>query len=152
MKNPFTVHIKIQKPVAEVFDAVVNPKKLTGYFVGSASAPLVEGTTVMWSFVEHPGEFPVEVRTIVPNERIVLEWNGADSSYLTQVEMTFKPVDDGSTVVGISESGWRDDENGVNSSYRNCGGWMHMACCMKAYLDHGINLRKGSVHLDPAQP
>jgi uncharacterized protein YndB with AHSA1/START domain len=39
---------RIGKPAAEVFDAVVNPKKLSGYFttIKGASAPLVAGTTV----------------------------------------------------------------------------------------------------------
>ena len=41
---------RIGKPVVEVFDAVVNPKKLSGYFttIKGASAPLVAGTTVTW--------------------------------------------------------------------------------------------------------
>ncbi|ALO24786.1 hypothetical protein LEP1GSC137_2235 [Leptospira borgpetersenii str. Noumea 25] len=28
-------------------------------------------------------------------------------------------------------------------SYMNCQGWMNMSCCLKAYLEYGINLRKG---------
>lgn len=50
MTLEFRVNGRIGKPVAEVFDAVVNPKKLSGYFttIGGASAPLVEGTTVTW--------------------------------------------------------------------------------------------------------
>ena len=50
MSLGFNVSGRIGKPVAEVFDAVVNPKKLSGYFttLGGASAPLVAGTTVTW--------------------------------------------------------------------------------------------------------
>jgi len=41
MELKFQVQTKIQKPVAEVFDAVQNPEKLSGYFTnGGASAPL----------------------------------------------------------------------------------------------------------------
>ena len=64
--------------------------------------------------------------------------------------MSVESLEDGSSLGGVSEGGWRNDESGTRSSYRNCGGWMHMACCMKAYLDHGINLRKGSVWLGDA--
>jgi uncharacterized protein YndB with AHSA1/START domain len=57
--------------------------------------------------------------------------------------MTFSPLNDEEAMVQISESGWRDDEEGVKSSYGAAGGWMHMMCCLKAYLEYGINLRAG---------
>ena len=47
MDLKFKVMIHVSRPVAEVFDAIYNPTKLSGYFTtGGASAPLVEGTTV----------------------------------------------------------------------------------------------------------
>ncbi len=143
MEPKFEVQLKIQKPVAEVFEAVVNPKKLSGYFTKTASGPLAEGTTVMWSFNEAPEPFPVKVRQLTANERIVFEWASAEGGYDTKVEMLFKAVEDGATMVQIRESGWRDTPKGIETSYGNCAGWMHMACCLKAYLQHGINLRAG---------
>ena len=143
MKPTFEVQLKIRKPVAEVFEAVVDPKKLTGYFTRTASGRLAPGATVMWSFPEFEGEFPVKVREVVANERIVLEWEAEEGGYDTRIEMAFKPLDDGATMVQIRESGWPETARGVESSYRNCGGWMHMACCLKAYLEYGINLRAG---------
>jgi uncharacterized protein YndB with AHSA1/START domain len=143
MEPKFQVQLKIQKPVAEVFDAVVDPKKLSGYFTGTASGPLAEGATVMWSFPEFEGEFPVKVRHVIRNERIVLEWPAEEAGYDTKVEMSFKPLEGGATMVQISESGWPDSPQGIKGSYSNCGGWMHMLCCLKAYVLHGINLRAG---------
>ena len=65
MELRFTVSVKIQKPVEEVFDSVYNPKKLSQYFTtAGASAPLDEGTTVMWEFADHPGPFPVRVKKV----------------------------------------------------------------------------------------
>jgi uncharacterized protein YndB with AHSA1/START domain len=145
MEPRFEVQLKIRKPVGEVFEAVVDPKKLSGYFTRTASGRLAEGMTVMWSFVELPEEFPVKVRQVVRDERIVLEWEAQEGGYDTRVEMVFKPLDDGATMVQIRESGWQDTPKGVKSSYDNCGGWMHMACCLKAYLEYGINLRAGGV-------
>lgn len=55
----------------------------------------------------------------------------------------FRPLDADNTMVQIAESGWLDDETGVKGSYGNAGGWMHMMCCLKAYLEYGINLRAG---------
>ena len=63
MDLKFQVQLKIQRPVAEVFDGVVNPAKLNGYFVQKASGPLREGTTVQWTFAEVPGDHDVVVRT-----------------------------------------------------------------------------------------
>ena len=143
MEPRFEVQLKIQKPVDEVFEGVVNPKKLSGYFTRTASGPIVAGTTVKWSFPEFPEEFPVEVRKVVKNERIVLEWEASERGYDTKVEMIFKRLDDGATMVQIRESGWRETPKGIESSYGNCGGWMHMMCCLKGYLEYGINLRAG---------
>lgn len=143
MEPKFEVQLKILKPVDEVFEGVVDPKKLTGYFTKTSSGRLAEGTTVKWSFPEFPGEFPVKVRQVVKNERIVLEWESAERGYDTKVEMLFKPLEQGATMVQIRESGWHDTPKGIESSYGNCGGWMHMLCCLKAYLEYDINLRAG---------
>jgi uncharacterized protein YndB with AHSA1/START domain len=142
-KPTYEVQLKIRKPVAEVFDAVANPDKLSGYFVQAASGPLVEGSTVEWTFAEVEGRHPVHVRQVVRDERIVLTWEAAGGGYDVTVEMSFKPLDDGATMVQIRESGWRDTPDGLAGSYGNCGGWMHMMACLKAYLEYGINLRAG---------
>jgi hypothetical protein len=91
MELKFKVQTKIQKPVSEVFDAVYNPSKLSGYFTnGGASAPLDEGTTVEWAFADNPGDekhrFPVKVTKVIPNELIELSWEGAKELF-TKVEM-----------------------------------------------------------------
>ena len=144
MEIAFHVNIRIAKPLAEVFDAVVNPQKLSGYFTATSSAPLQEGQTVIWTFPDFPGEAPVKVRKVVPNSIIQLEWESMEGGYNTQVEMKFKEIDPTTTLVTIEESGWRETSKGVKSSYLNCSGWTHMLCCMKAYLEFGINLRAGS--------
>src|SRR5262247_3633863 len=111
MELKFTVTSGIQKPVAEVFDAVYNPQKLSGYFTtGGASAPLDEGTTVEWKFADfHVSDdegFPVKVTRAVPNELIVLEWAGEKDRPDNVVEMSFRALEDDSTLVTITEGGW----------------------------------------------
>ena len=145
MTPQFRVSARIGKPIAEVFDAVVDPKKLSGYFttVGGASARLEVGTTVTWW-----GEIPVEVDEVVTNERIALRWDGppapdAAERYKTRIVLGFERLEDDATMVTISETGWLDDEVGLSSSYQNCEGWTQMLCCLKAWLEHGINLRDG---------
>jgi uncharacterized protein YndB with AHSA1/START domain len=138
----FQVYAKIAKPVAEVFDAVYNPKKLSGYFTtGGASAPLDEGTTVTWDFADFPGAFPVHVRKVEHGKLIVLEWKAMDGDYNTEVRMEFEPLDARSTIVRISESGWKESPKGLEASYGNCMGWSQMLCALKVYSEDGKNLR-----------
>jgi len=143
MKLGFQVFGKIAKPVEQVFDAVYDPRALSGYFTtGGASAPLEEGTTVTWDFHDFPGAFPVHVRKVERNRLIELEWQAADGDYLTRVRMEFEPLDGGATLVRISESGWKETPKGLESSYGNCMGWMQMICCLKVYVEMGKNLRE----------
>ena len=149
MDLKFQIQTKIQKPVEEVFDAVYNPKKLSGYFTnGGASAPLEEGTTVQWAFADNPDQepiaFPVKVVQVIPNSLIVLEWQGAVDGD-TRVEMKFESADSGSsTIVRISESGWREIQDDLDRSYMNCYGWAQMLSALKAFVEYNINLRKGA--------
>jgi uncharacterized protein YndB with AHSA1/START domain len=145
MELRFTVQAKIQKPVAEVFDAVRNPDKLSKYFAtGGASAPIEEGKMVTWRWADHPdvvGE--VHVKKVVPNQLIVFEWAASEGGYNTRTEMKFEPIGDRQTLVSITESGWKDTEKARNASYGNCHGWTQMSASLKAWLEYGINLRKG---------
>ena len=148
MKPTFEVQIRIQKPVADVFDAVYDPQKLSGYFTnGGASAPLDEGTTVQWAFDDNPGDekitFPVEVERSEKNKSIVLRWQGTKEE-LNRVEMDFEAAGEDETIVRISESGWEDTDDDIKSSYSNCMGWAQMLSSLKAYTEYGINLRRGA--------
>jgi uncharacterized protein YndB with AHSA1/START domain len=148
MELKFEVKMKIQKPVAEVFDAVHDPEKLSAYFTtGGASAPLHEGTTVQWAFADNPGDeqnaFPVKVEKVIPEELIVIEWEGAPGRD-TRVEFDFQLGDELETVVSISETGWQESQEDLDRSYMNCFGWGQFLCCLKAYCEYGINLRKGA--------
>jgi uncharacterized protein YndB with AHSA1/START domain len=144
MELRFDVHAKIARPVADVFEAVVNPQQLSSYFTtGGASAPLAEGATVLWKFGDHPGEFPVRVSRLIRNERIEFSWDAEEGGYQTQVVMTFEPLTDGTTLVRVAEGFWRESPTGLKSSYLNCSGWTQMLCCLKAWAEHGISLRRG---------
>jgi uncharacterized protein YndB with AHSA1/START domain len=159
MELKFTVQTKIQKPVHEVFDAVYNPSKLSEYFTtGGASAPLDPNTVVMWEFADYPGAFPVRVKEVVPDRLIAFEWDAGEGSedasgekqvtthqgIVCRVEMRFEPLDNGSTLVSITESGWPETQKGLELSYGNCHGWTQMSCSLKGWLEYGINLRKGA--------
>jgi uncharacterized protein YndB with AHSA1/START domain len=158
MELKFRVAARIARPVHEVFEAVADPAQLSHYFTtGGAEGRLETGATVMWDFHDYPGAFPVNVIEVVPNERIVLEWDAAEgeppnvddsnqvanAGYKTTVTMTFKALDDGRTMIEIAEDGWREDQGALDASYGNCQGWTGMLLALKVWLEHGINLREG---------
>ena len=158
MDLKFKVMIHVARPVGEVFEAVADPKELSSYFTtGGASGRLEAGKTVTWDFHDFPGAFPVEVDEVVPNERIVLRWEAAEgeqlseegiaitpAGYQTTVTLTFKPTEDGRTLVEIEEKGWRETEAGLQASYGNCMGWSQMLAALKMWVEHRINLREGA--------
>jgi uncharacterized protein YndB with AHSA1/START domain len=158
MDLKFKVMIHVARPVSEVFEAVADPKELSSYFTtGGASGRLEAGNTVTWDFHDFPGAFPVEVDEVVRNERIVLRWEAAEgeqvsdgdidikpAGYQTTVTMTFKPTEDGRTLVEIEETGWRESEAGLKASYGNCMGWSQMLAALKIWVEHRINLREGA--------
>ena len=149
MDLKFKVMIHVGRPVGEVFEAVANPKELSSYFTtGGASGRLESGKTVMWDFHDFPGAFPVEVDEVIENQRIVFRWDANDEdsteTYRLTVTMTFKPTDDGRTLVEIEEKGWHDSEAGLRASYGNCMGWSQMLAALKMWVEHRINLREGA--------
>ncbi len=146
MELKFQVRAKVARPLAEVFDAVYNPGKLSRYFTtGGASGPPTEGSEVIWRFSDYPGDIPISVKKCVLEQLIVFEWEAADAppSHKTRVEMKFEAIPGGSTLVTVTESGWYETQQGLNSSYENCQGWMNMLSCLKAWVEYGINLREG---------
>ena len=146
MARNYTVRTKIQRPVAEVFDAVVSSDTLCAYFADSASGDLKEGQEIIWHWNEY-GDFPVVVDKVVANKLIELtldskKWQKTrNEAYDVRVILEFEALDDGNTMLSISESGWKTDAAGLKGSHENCGGWTHMAMCLKGWIEHGIDLR-----------
>ena len=106
-------------------------------------------------------DLPHRVVEVVPDEKIVLKWDAAEGEapnlpdnpprsdmatapYKTTVTMTFTPLDgDTRTLVEIREEGWRETQGALEASYGNCQGWSQMLDALKAWVEHGINLREG---------
>lgn len=142
----FTVSGRVSRPVAEVYEAVADPAQLSHYFTtGGARGRLEAGADVSWDFADFPGRFPVTVVEADAPSRIVIEWDAREAiADRTRVVFEFAPVDDGArTLVTISESSWRATDAGAKSAFGNCEGWTGMLAAMKAWLEHGINLREG---------
>ena len=134
--------LQIQKPVGEVFEAIVDPAKMSNYFISESTGRMEEGKELNWSFPEFEGAFPVRVGKIEADHYISYYWDVEDKELL--VEITLTPKENDSTLVTITEKSMPLNEAGLNWLKGNTEGWANFLACLKAYLEHGINLRKGA--------
>ena len=134
--------LQIQKPAEEVFEAIADPEKMKHYFISSGSGRLMEGAIVIWKFPEFDMEVPVEVKKAEKNQYISFNWGSKEEPML--VEISLQSQEDSSTVVTVTEKGKENNAEGIEWLKGNTEGWANFLACMKAYMEYGINLRKGA--------
>jgi uncharacterized protein YndB with AHSA1/START domain len=144
----FTVSGRVARPCAEVYEAIADPDQLSRYFTtGGARGRLETGAEVTWDFHDFPGAFPVKVVEADPPRRIVIEWESratTGDAGTTTTTFELEPIDgDTRTLVTITESGWQPTPDGARNAFGNCEGWTGMLAALKAWAEHGINLRDG---------
>lgn len=135
--------LQIQKPVHEVFEAIVDPAKMSNYFISKGSGRMEEGKVLTWNFPEFEEGFPVRIGKVDQDKYVSYRWDGENGEDLL-VEMTLEALVDGSTVVTVTEKEMPNNEAGIKWLKGNTEGWANFLACMKAYLEYGINLRKGA--------
>ena len=131
--------IGIQKPVSEIFEAIIDPEKMKHYFISKGSARMEVGKEIFWEFPEFEGSYPLTTKEIIPNEKIVFVW---DPKSVVTIEL--QKLSENDTVVKVSEVGYQSDEKGIKWAIGQTEGWANFLACMKAWLEHGIHLRKGA--------
>ncbi len=141
MEVEVNVRDRILKPVNEVFAALVDPAKMSHYFISSASGPMKAGTTVEWEFADVGAKVPVDVLEVEENCKIAFEWAACCARSRVTIQLTAD--DPNTTVVTINEAKFPMDDEGVKRAMGQTAGWTYTLCCLKAYLQHGINLRLG---------
>jgi uncharacterized protein YndB with AHSA1/START domain len=129
----------IRKPVAEVFEAFVNPNITTKFWFTKSSERLEAGKQVQWDWEMYGISVPVTAKVIEPNQRILIEWPGYSGR--TTVEWTFSPHDDAATFVNITESGFTGDgDELVKQVTGSTQGFSLVLAGLKAFLEHNISL------------
>jgi uncharacterized protein YndB with AHSA1/START domain len=134
--------LQIGKPRPEVFEALVNPEKMSNYFISKSSGRMEAGKTLTWEFPEFDQAFEVQVDKIETGEHIAFLWEGADACEL-MVEISLETRNTDSTLVTIVEHSMPNNDIGIAWLKNNTAGWANFLACLKAYLEFGINLRKG---------
>lgn len=134
--------MQIQKPIHDVFEAIINPVKMANYFIATSTGPMEEGKNLIWKFPEFDFECPVKVGQVIPNQYVSFYWENAGIELL--VAITLSEKENNSTLVRITEKSMENNEEGLKWLSGNSFGWANFLSCLKAYLEYGINLRKGA--------
>jgi uncharacterized protein YndB with AHSA1/START domain len=144
MEETLEINVKIQilKPVHDVFEAIIIPEKMSNYFISHSTGRMEEGKTLMWRFPEFDMEFPVYVGKIIMDSLISYSWD-IDNNRL-QVEMQLVALNDSATLITITEKSMKNNEAGIKWLKQNTEGWANFLSCLKAWVEYGINLRKGA--------
>ena len=66
--------IGILKTPGEIFEAIVDPDKMSNYFISKSTGRMEEGATLTWRFPEFDFEFPVRVGEIRKDEYVSFYW------------------------------------------------------------------------------
>lgn len=101
----------IRKPVAEVFEAFVDPAITSTFWFSRNSGRLAPGTQVTWRRDMYGVSTEVRVTAFEPDKRILVEWGAEDAP--AAVEWTFTALSDQTTFVGISNWGFAGDGDAV---------------------------------------
>lgn len=129
----------IRKPVADVFEAFIDPAVTTNFWFTKSTGRLKAGDAARWDWGMYGASTSVLVKTIEPNKRLVIEWDGYSGR--TTVEWKFSARGDAATYVVITESGWTGDgDKLVEYVAESTQGFTWTLAGLKAFLEYGIKL------------
>lgn len=127
----------IRKPIEEVFEAFINPAITKNFWFTKASDKLEVGKKIIWSWEMYNVSTTVVAKEILQNQKIVFEWDNPSKT----VEINFRELDDDSTFVTVSESGYDKKGDELIALIKDAtGGFTTVLDGLKAFLEHRINL------------
>lgn len=146
MDTQIITKFKILKPANEVFEALVDPEKMSNYWFSSGTGRVDQGKTITWRYDEYNAEVDIHVLEVEENRKIKFTWG--EYGQETVVTITLKELDHTSAIIEVNESGFKeDDPELVDKMIGQKEGWVYMLTCLKGYLENGVNnLRASLIH------
>jgi uncharacterized protein YndB with AHSA1/START domain len=127
----------IRRPVAEVFMAFIDPAITTNFWFTKSSGPLETGKTVKWEWEMYNVSALVNVKEIIPNKKITVEWGEPP----TTVDYEFTSLSGGTTYVVIKNYGFNVEGDALIQAVKdNTGGFTTVLDGLKAWLEFNIRL------------
>ncbi|RWP23830.1 MAG: polyketide cyclase [Mesorhizobium sp.] len=127
----------IRRPIAEVFEAIVDPAITTKFWFTHGSGRLESGKEVRWEWRMYGVSTPVTVSEFVSNEKIVLQWSDPP----TTVVWTFTEMPGGTTFVEVRNFGFAGSpDEQVKQAIGSTDGFALVLAGAKAWLEQGLTL------------
>jgi uncharacterized protein YndB with AHSA1/START domain len=129
----------IRRPVAEVFEAFVDPAATSRFWFSDGSGRLEPGKRITWTWKWYDFSVDADVKAVEPNKHILVEWSGY--GYPTPIEWIFTDRPDGATFVKITNKGFRGSvEEVARMAIDATEGFSFVLAGAKAWLEHGVQL------------
>lgn len=129
----------IRKPIAEVFDAFINPEITTKFWFTKSSGKLEVGKPIEWTWEMYQVTVPVVVKEIEALRKILIQWGNYQS--MTNVEWMFTEIPGKGTYVEITNSGFQGSPAELIAQVGDSTkGFTFLLAGLKAFLEHGIQL------------
>ena len=129
----------IRKPVAEVFEAFVNPDITSRFWFTKGSGRLEAGKEFRWDWEMYGFSIPVKVKALEKNARLLIEWPGEGAP--TTVEWIFASRPDGTTFVTVTNSGFSGGaDQRMRQALDSTEGFAFVLAGLKALLEHNLKL------------
>lgn len=128
----------IRRSVGAVFQAFIDPSVTINFWFTKSSGKLQSGKTINWTWEMYGVTTQVLVKEIIRNKSISIEWGNP----ATKVDFLFTSVTDSTTYVVIRNYGFKETgDELIRAINDNTGGFTTVLDGLKAYMEHGINLK-----------
>jgi uncharacterized protein YndB with AHSA1/START domain len=131
----------IRRPVADVFNAFIDPTITTKFWFTKSSGKLCPDARVRWDWEMYDVHDEIAVKAFEPNERVVFEWSAPKTN---TVEWRFEPHAQG-TMMFITNSDLKGDDP-VAEALALTEGWNLVLAAAKAWLEQGVNINVVADH------
>ena len=129
----------IRRPVAEVFEAFIDPAITSRFWFTKGSGRVEPGKELQWDWEMYNLSVPVKVKEVETNKRIFVDWGTYDE--MTTIEWVFTARPDNTTYVSVTNSGFTGtDDEIVKKVLDSTGGFTEVLAGLKALLEHNIEL------------
>lgn len=130
----------IRRPVADVFDAFVDPAITSKFWFSKSSGRLEPGKKVSWDWEMYGVSSTAEVKTFEPNKNLLIEWSDMNGTS-TMVEWVFEDRGGNATLVIVKNWGFSGTADEIIAKALDSqGGFSFLLASLKAFLEHGIEL------------
>jgi uncharacterized protein YndB with AHSA1/START domain len=135
----FTVFQSYRLPLQTVWEAATQARHLNHFFTTGAKGNITADLKpVSWKW-KSAGPVKLDILECTPPKSFQFRWRAPGHKDETMVRFEFARAK-GRTTVRIFEAGWKVAR--LDDAFDHCGGWSEFLSGLKAWAQHGVDLRK----------